>query len=74
LPTALQNAMRQQTSGDMRQSTIIPIAQLEREAILNALRQLKGDKLEAAKKLGMGKTTLYRKIREYHLEDFGLTM
>ena len=74
LPTALQNAMRQQSSADMRQSTIIPIAQLEREAILNALRQLKGDKLEAAKKLGMGKTTLYRKIREYHLEDFGITM
>ncbi|HLQ51098.1 MAG TPA: sigma-54 dependent transcriptional regulator, partial [Terriglobales bacterium] len=74
LPTALQNAMRQQSNADMRQSTIIPIAQLEREAILNALRQLKGDKLEAAKKLGMGKTTLYRKIREYHLEDFGITM
>lgn len=73
LPTALQNSMRQQqSSSEVRQSTIIPIAQLEREAILSALRQLKGDKLEAAKKLGMGKTTLYRKIREYRLEDFGI--
>jgi len=72
LPTALRNSMRQQSSAEVRSGTIIPIAQLEREAILSALRQLKGDKLEAAKKLGMGKTTLYRKIREYRLEDFGV--
>src|SRR5260370_20415296 len=59
LPTALQNSMRQQASVDMRQTTIIPLAHLDREAILNALRQLKGDKLEAAKKVGMVKTTMY---------------
>src|SRR5260370_1113942 len=74
LPTPLQNSMRQQASVELRHTTIIPIAQLEREAILNALRQLKGDKLEPANKLGMRKTTLYRKIREYHLEDFGIRM
>ncbi len=41
------------------------IADLEREAILATIRQLKGDKLMAAKLLGIGKTTLYRKLKEY---------
>lgn len=47
------------------------IAEMERTAILATLRHLKGDKLLAAKLLGIGKTTLYRKLKEYgvhHLE------
>jgi two-component system response regulator HydG len=35
---------------------------------LQALDQLHGDKLEAAKLLGIGKTTLYRKLKEYGAE------
>jgi DNA-binding NtrC family response regulator len=45
------------------------LVEIEREAILNALRELKGDKLKAAKLLGIGKTTLYRKVKEYGIED-----
>jgi two-component system response regulator HydG len=41
------------------------LADLEREAILNAIGALHGDKLQAAKLLGIGKTTLYRKLKEY---------
>ena len=41
------------------------IADLERDAILHALEVLRDDKLMAAKKLGIGKTTLYRKLKEY---------
>lgn len=41
------------------------LADLEREAILSAIRTLNGDKLQAAKLLGIGKTTLYRKLKEY---------
>ena len=48
---------------------VVPIVQMEREAILNTLRLLNGDKLRAAKLLGIGKTTLYRKLKEYGLED-----
>ena len=48
---------------------IVSIAQLEREAILHTIRQLHGDKLMAAKLLGIGKTTLYRKLKEYGIVD-----
>ena len=46
-------------------NSIRAISELEREAILDALQQVKGDKLLAAKLLGIGKTTLYRKLKEY---------
>jgi DNA-binding NtrC family response regulator len=45
------------------------LAEMEREAILSAIRDLKGDKLRAAKLLGIGKTTLYRKLKEYGIAD-----
>jgi two-component system response regulator HydG len=45
------------------------LADLEKEAILDAIRVLNGDKLQAAKLLGIGKTTLYRKLKEYGIAD-----
>ncbi len=47
---------------------IIPISEMERKTILNTITQLNGDKLLAARLLGIGKTTLYRKLKEYDLE------
>ncbi len=44
---------------------IVPIAELERQTILSALTQVNGDKMLAARLLGIGKTTLYRKLKEY---------
>jgi DNA-binding NtrC family response regulator len=44
---------------------IMPMSELERHTILNAIAQLNGDKLKAARMLGIGKTTLYRKLKEY---------
>jgi DNA-binding NtrC family response regulator len=49
--------------------TVKTLADLEREAILGAIRTLHGDKLQAAKLLGIGKTTLYRKLKEYGIAD-----
>jgi len=46
---------------------IIPMAELERQTILNAIAELNGDKLQAARLLGIGKTTLYRKLKDYAL-------
>jgi two-component system response regulator HydG len=48
---------------------LVPLADLERQAILDAIRTLHGDKLQAAKMLGIGKTTLYRKLKEYGIAD-----
>jgi DNA-binding NtrC family response regulator len=44
---------------------ILPLEELERRAILRALRESGGDKLAAARLLGIGKTTLYRKLKQY---------
>jgi DNA-binding NtrC family response regulator len=49
--------------------SILTIAEMEKQAILNTLRQLNGDKLTAARLLGIGKTTLYRKLKEYGISD-----
>jgi two-component system response regulator HydG len=51
--------------------TVLPLAQLEKEAILDALRRLNGDKILAARQLGIGKTTLYRKLKEYGISSPG---
>lgn len=48
---------------------IIPLAELEKLTILNTLERLKGDKLTTARLLGIGKTTLYRKLREYGIAE-----
>jgi DNA-binding NtrC family response regulator len=49
---------------------IIPMAELEKRTILNAIAELKGDKLQAARRLGIGKTTLYRKLKGYANEEY----
>jgi DNA-binding NtrC family response regulator len=46
---------------------IIPLIELERRAIVNALEYTKGDRAVAAHLLGIGRTTLYRKLKEYKL-------
>jgi DNA-binding NtrC family response regulator len=78
LPTQLQQegleAERIQPNGNHPEpDTAVPVlttlADLERQAILGAIRTLHGDKLQAARLLGIGKTTLYRKLKEYGIAD-----
>jgi transcriptional regulator with PAS, ATPase and Fis domain len=38
---------------------------MERRAILRALSESNGDKIRAARVMGIGKTTLYRKLKDY---------
>jgi two-component system response regulator HydG len=47
---------------------ILPLDELERRAILKTLRETSGDKLAAARMLGIGKTTLYRKLKQYNMK------
>ena len=54
-----------------RMGRVLPIAEVERHAILNAVAEAKGDKLLAARMLGIGKTTLYRKLRQYESQRLG---
>jgi len=65
LPTTLQNAQAPGNENAAAGPSIVPMAELERRAILQALEQVHGDKLLAARLLGIGKTTLYRKLKEY---------
>jgi transcriptional regulator of acetoin/glycerol metabolism len=62
----LDRAMRGETES---KGGIVSIAEMEKKAILGTIRQLKGDKLMAAKLLGIGKTTLYRKLKEYGISE-----
>ncbi len=67
LPTQLRTATAppQPVDGNSNSSEITPLDNLEKQAILHAIQVLDGDKLEAARRLGIGKTTLYRKLKEY---------
>ncbi|MGH9718596.1 MAG: sigma-54 interaction domain-containing protein [Bryobacteraceae bacterium] len=48
---------------------VIPLVELERRAIRDALEYTKGDRSMAAHLLGIGRTTLYRKLKEYNLAE-----
>jgi len=65
----LSSAAPGELHGESASSSVISIAKIERKAILKTIDQLKGDKLMAAKLLGIGKTTLYRKLKEYGIAD-----
>ncbi|MCB0414629.1 MAG: helix-turn-helix domain-containing protein [Bdellovibrionales bacterium] len=43
------------------------INQLESVAIENAIHEFKGNLTEAAKALGIGRATLYRKVKQYNI-------
>lgn len=47
------------------ESEPVSLGWYEKQALLRALRETGGDKLAAAKKLGIGKSTFYRKLNQY---------
>ncbi len=53
------------SNGNGHAGKIIPIAEIEKQTILSAVAELNGDKLQAARLLGIGKTTLYRRLKHY---------
>jgi two-component system response regulator HydG len=67
LPTQIRDAQALSTTAEATPdpAAITPLEELEKQAILHAIQVLDGDKLEAARRLGIGKTTLYRKLKEY---------
>jgi DNA-binding NtrC family response regulator len=51
------------------QGEVTPLAELERELILFALKKYGGRMSRMARALGIGRSTLYRKLRDYGVED-----
>lgn len=62
LPSNLQYAAAEKL---VEADELVPLETLERRAIFRALQETSGDKLAAARLLGIGKTTLYRKLKQY---------
>jgi len=50
---------------------LLSIENVEREIIRFAIERYNGRMTEVAQKLGIGRSTLYRKLRDYGLEDLG---
>ena len=69
LPSSIHGVSSTPSNGGNGKTQILPIAELEKQTILSTIAQLNGDKLLAARMLGIGKTTLYRKLKEYVAQD-----
>jgi DNA-binding NtrC family response regulator len=59
--------------GDVSQNILGKMDDIERNAILSTLRKTSGVKSEAAKHLGIGLKTLYRKLEKYEEEGHDLS-
>jgi DNA-binding NtrC family response regulator len=77
LPSALVNHARARSLGGLATAAaaggepvngVVPLHELERRAIQHALTHTHGDRTVAAQLLGIGRTTLYRKLKEYRME------
>jgi two-component system response regulator HydG len=71
-PSSLPSDMRPagaETIGGMQNLVGIRIDQAEKELIRNTLKMVNGNREQAAKILGIGERTLYRKIKEYELTE-----
>jgi len=68
LPQEIRPTTVESTAG-MNNLVGISIEQAEKELIRNTLKMVNGNREQAAKILGIGERTLYRKIKEYELAE-----
>ena len=59
------NLQKNSNEGELEPNELTTLDEVERRFIFRALQETSGDKLAAARLLGMGKTTLYRKLKQY---------
>ncbi|MCC7175601.1 MAG: sigma-54-dependent Fis family transcriptional regulator [Bryobacterales bacterium] len=84
LPSALQNALEARRPAHLTaaaaaghgtaaqpyiQMPLFSLTEMEKDAIIRALEYTRGDRAMAAQLLGIGRTTLYRKLKEYRLAN-----
>ena len=62
-----QNKTKHNKTGDAGLTGTMGWSEMEKEMIMEALKKTKGNRSEAAKELGWGRTTLWRKINRYGL-------
>ncbi len=55
-------------SGPAPEARVQKMEQMEAKAIEDAIYQYKGNLTEAAKALGIGRATLYRKVKQYQID------
>jgi len=68
LPLSLtQERSEAATNDPMDTPVILPLDEVERRAIVHALKVTGGNMSDAAQQLGIGRTTLYRKLGKYNL-------
>ena len=58
-----------QSGNSIELYAINPLYQREDEKIIDALRKVNGNKVKAAKLLGVARSTLYRKMQRYNIEE-----
>jgi len=60
--------LKPRTTGDAAPGTP-PLEEIEREHILEVLRQVNGNRMAAAKLLGISRRALYRRLERHHLAE-----
>jgi DNA-binding NtrC family response regulator len=71
LPPAVrtQGSVGLERSGSEAQNNLT-VAEAEKQLIIRALQECEGNRTQAAKKIGISRRTLHRKLHAYHLEGF----
>jgi two-component system, NtrC family, response regulator AtoC len=69
LPLAVRTGSDEPMDGEPLASPELTVKEAEKQLIIRALKELNGNRSAAAKKLGMSRRTLHRKLHTYHLEN-----
>ncbi len=69
LPPVVRNTPEAPTKSVVSAPAAISVKEAEKELVIRALKETGGNRTLAAKKVGMSRRTLHRKIHEYHLEE-----
>jgi DNA-binding NtrC family response regulator len=70
-PTSLSTPFSQQSSAPVGQGAVVPLDQLEKQAILQAVDACGGNRTQAARLLGISVRTMRNKLREYGVAPGG---
>lgn len=68
-PIVISHASPRYDESNTLEEESLSIADKERELIIKALKKHKGKRKDAALDLGISERTLYRKIKEYHIDE-----